>query len=401
MARNIITGIDAGSSTIRIIVAEQKKDGALNILGISQRQSEGIRKGYVINLDDAVKSAESAIRMAEKSSSLPVKRAVLAVGGIGLGSIKSKGVIMVSRADSEVTDYDVKRAVDQSEANLPNLSNRKIIHTIPLHYKIDNNPVVGRPVGMVGAKLEVETFFITCLNQHLSDLVKTVESAGVAVDDIIASPLAMAHAILTKNQKEVGSILVNIGASTVSMVIFEEGLPISLEILPLGSDYITNDIALGLQIPLDEAEKIKIDYNDGNTNNKRKLSDIIEARLNDIFEVVEAHLKKINRQEMLPGGIVLTGGGSNLFNLEQTAKACLRLPARIGTFTLKKDYSVKNISAATTNVREQILNDPSWSTVLGLCLMDAEEASSGFSGEDRKKNGFLKSLKKWLGSLLP
>jgi cell division protein FtsA len=213
----------------------------------------------------------------------------------------------------------------------------------------------------------------------------------------------MSHAILTKNQKEVGCVLVNIGASTVSVVVFEEGHPISLEVFPLGSDYITNDIALGLQVPLDEAEKIKIDYTDGSTNgnNKRKLSDIIEARLNDIFEVVESHLKKINREETLPGGIVLTGGGSNLFNLEEAAKSCLRLPARIGTFALKKDYSAKNITAQTTVMKDQVLNDPSWSTALGLCLMNANESSGDYADDDRKKNGIIKNIKKWLGSLLP
>jgi len=402
MARNIITGIDAGSSTIRVIVAEQKKDGLVNILGASQKQSEGIRRGYVTHLDDAAKGIENAVRAAEKSSTIPIKRAFVAIGGIGLGSIKSKGTIMISRADGEVTDYDVKRVVDQSEANLPNISNRRILHTIPLHFKIDGNPVIGRPAGMTGAKLEVETFFITCLGQHLSDLIKTVESAEVAVDDVVASPLAMSQAILTKAQKEVGCILVNIGASTVSVVVFEEGLPISLEVFPFGSDYITNDIALGLQVPLDEAEKIKINYsNSSSSGNKRKLSDIIEARLNDIFELIEAHLKKINRQEMLPGGVVLTGGGSSLFSLEEIAKASLHLPAKIGTFSLRKDYSPKNITAAASNLKEQILNDPGWSTALGLCLMNAGENSYEFADEDRLKKGFGKSIKKWFHSLLP
>jgi len=402
MARNIITGIDTGSSIIRVMVTEQKKDGLINILGTSQKQSEGIRRGYVTHLDDAAKSIENAIKAAEKSSTIPIKRALVAIGGIGLSSIKSKGLIMISRADGEVTNYDVKRAVDQSEANLPNISNRKIIHTVPLHFKIDNNPVIGRPVGMTGSKLEVETFFITCLNQHLSDLIKAVELAGVAVDDVVASPLAMSQAILTKAQKEVGCILVNIGASTVSVVVFEEGLPISLEVFPLGSDYITNDIALGMRVPLDEAEKIKIDYsNVSSSGNKRKLSDIIEARLNDIFELIESHLKKISRQEMLPGGIVLTGGGSNLFNLEEVAKVCLNLPARIGTFSLKKDYSPKNITAITSNLKDQILNDPSWSTALGLCLMNINENSYEFADEGRIKKGFSQGIKKWFRSLLP
>ena len=403
MARNIIAGIDAGSSSVRVIIAEQKKDGGLSILGASQKQSEGIRRGYITNIEDAAKSIKGAVKATEKMSGLPVKRAVVAIGGIGLGSLKSKGSVMISRADGEVTDYDIRRAVDQSEANLSNLANRKIIHSIPLHFKIDNSPVLGRASGMTGGKLEVETLFVTCLNQHLNDLIKAVEMAGVAVDDVMASPLAMSQAILSKTQKEVGCVLANIGAATVSLVVFEEGLPISLEVFPLGSDYITNDIALGLQVTLDEAEKLKIDFSNasGTLSSKRKLSDIIEARLNDIFELVEGHLKKINREEMLPGGIVLTGGGSNLYSLEEIAKDYLRLPAKIGIFSPRKDFSLKNVTAPSGNMREQIFNDPGWSTALGLCLLNSGENSFEVAGEKNSRKGISSSLKNWFRSLLP
>jgi cell division protein FtsA len=392
MARHIITGIDAGSSRIRAIIAEQKKDGGLTILGANQKQSEGIRRGYIVNLEDAAQSINATVKSLEKASGMPVKRAIVAVGGISLSSIKSKGMIMISRADGEITEYDVKRAISQSEANLPNISNRRIIHTIPLHFKIDGNLVLGRPVGMSGTKLEIETLFITCLNQHLSDIIKTIESTGVAVDDVVASPLAMSYTVLTKYQKEVGCVLANIGASTVSIVVFEEGLPISLEVFPIGSTHITNDIALGLRLPLDEAEKLKVDYGRDNSLSKRKLSDIIEARLNDIFELIESHLKKINRNEMLPGGIILTGGGSNLFSLEEIAKSSLRLPAKIGIFSLQENQSLKNIIASSSNLKEQILNDPGWSVALGLCIMKE-------SGKTESKT--IQSIKRWFRSFLP
>jgi len=401
MARNIITGIDAGSSLIRVIVAEQKKDGSLNILGVSQKQAGGIRRGYVVNPEDAAKSINSAIKSAGKTSGIPIKRAVISVGGISLDSIKAKGTVMVSRADGEVTDYDVKRVISQSEANRLNISNRHIVHIIPLSFKIDGNLVLGKPAGMIGTKLEVETLFITCLNQHLSDIVKTVESLGITVDDVICSLLAMSHTVLTKYQKEVGCVLANIGASTVSIVVFEEGLPISLGVFPIGSTHITNDIALGLQVPLDEAEKLKVDYGGENSVSKRKLSDIIEARLNDIFELIESHLKKINRQGMLPGGIILTGGGSNLFSLEEIAKASLRLPAKIGTFSLQENHSLKNITASSNNLKEQIFNDPGWSTALGLCIMSLDENSSGITETNRTKGKISQNIKRWFRSLLP
>lgn len=399
MARNIITGIDAGTSTLRIIVIEQKKDGSFFVLGAGQKKSEGIKRGYIVNMDDATKSINAVSRITEKSSGIPVKNAVISIGGISLGSIKSKGMIMVSRADNEVTDYDIKRVIDQSEANLPNLSNKCIISAIPLSFKIDGENIIGRPAGMKGTKLEVETIFITCLNQHLLDLKKTMESAGIAVDDIIASPLAMSHATLTKQQKETGCILVNIGASTVSVVVFEEGNPVSLEVFPIGSVYITNDIALGMRLTLEEAEKIKIDFDsESSAISKRKLSDIIEARLSDIFDLIESHLKKINRNGMLPAGIILTGGGSNLINLDEIAKASLRLPAKIGILRLDENAPF-NVTFASNSLKELISNDPAWSIAFGLCISGFKEGSGIENINIFKKIG--NKFKNWFKLLIP
>ena len=180
MARNIITGIDIGSSAIRIVVAEQKKgSGNIHILSVSQKDSRGIKRGYVVNFDEAVKSVRQTMKIAEKASGIQIKHAYIAVGGISLDSANSKGAVMVSRADNEITEYDIKRAIAQSETELPNLANRKIIHNIPIIFKVDGSVVLGRPTGMKGTRLEVETLFITCLSQHLSDLIKTVETAEI------------------------------------------------------------------------------------------------------------------------------------------------------------------------------------------------------------------------------
>ena len=403
MGRNIIAGIDAGTSAIKVVIAEQKRGGrGLNILGASKKLSSGIRRGYVANFDEASKSIISSIRGAEKMADTTIKRAYVAAGGISLGSIKSKGMVMISRADGEVTEYDVKRVISQGEANLSNISNRRIIHTFPLNFKIDNNLVIGRPAGMKGSKLEVELLFVTCLNQHLFDLIKAVESAGVAVDDIFASPIAAGFATLNGHQKEAGCVLANIGSGTVSIAVFEESLPISLEIFPIGSTHITNDIALGLQIPLEEAEKIKIDYGslDG-TISKRKLSDIVEARLNDIFELIERHLKKINRDGLLPAGIILTGGGSSLVSLEDIAKASLRLPAKVGVPFRAQNHNNLSISG---NSKDQILNNPEWSVALGLCMMGFNEEKNG-GGVRSGGRGIIPktkdALKRWFRSFLP
>lgn len=384
MARNIITGLDIGSSTIRALAIEQKNDGTLNILASAQKDSEGVKRGSITNLDDAARTIRSTVKSLEKTIGKPIRSVVLSVGGISLGSARSKGMIRTSKADGEITEHDIKRLIAQSESNLTNIANKKIIHVIPLSFKVDNAIVQGRPTDMKGLKLEVETMFVTCISIHLADMVKTVESAGLAVDDVVAAPLATSCAVLTKQQKETGCILANIGASTVSVVVFEDGLPISLEVFPIGSSHITNDIALGLQVPLDEAEKIKINYGYETPSSKKKLYDIIEARLHDIFEMIEAHLKKINRNRVLPAGIVLSGSGSNLFSLEDMAKTALKLPAKVGALLPNSNQSL--ISASTPgNLKDQILNNPGWSVALGLCIAGANGGAIQEEGKSRPR----------------
>ncbi len=384
----IINGIDIGSSAIRMIVAEEKKDAdGFNILAVAKKESRGIRKGYIVNFEEAVDSVRETIKIAEKLSGIKIKSSFIAIGGISLGSVKSKGTAMVSRADNEVTDNDAKRAIDQSENNLPNLANRKIIYQKPITYKLDGSFVLGHPIGMKGTKLEVETIFITCLIQHFSDFTKIAESAGIAIDDIIPSSLAASYIVLSEKQKEAGCILVNVGASTVSVMVFEENLPVSLEVFPIGSTHITNDIALGLQIPIEEAEKIKIEYGAENSM-KKKIENIVEARLNDIFELIENHLKKINKNGFLPAGIILTGGGSNLSTIEEVARASLRLPAKIGYYRPDKEGL-----SITGNQKEQILKDPSWSVALGLCAYGLKEMDNGINTRRRAKNMFWRILK--------
>ncbi len=400
MARNIITGIDAGTSAVKVVIAELKEDGHLHILSAAQKNSDGIRRGFITNFDDASQSIKSAIRSAEKTAGMPVKNAYVSVGGISLGAIKTKSSVMIGRADSEVADYDIKRLFDQCEANLENsLSNKQILHEIPLHYRIDGSQVMGKPVGLKGNKLESEVLYITCLNQHLADIIKGVETAGVSIKDVVASPVAASMVALNKYQKEVGCVLANIGAGSVSIIIFEEGIPISLEVFPIGSKHITNDIALGFQIPLEEAEKLKIEFGSDISVSKRKLNDIIEARLNDIFELIESHLKKINRNGLLPAGIILTGGGAGLFSLEEIAKASLRLPAKVAV-PLPPQPQIFTISG---NYKEQIINDPGWSVALGLCVWGIKKDGVGGQVPDRGrgKTGIKQTLKQILKTFVP
>ncbi len=379
MARNIITGIDVGTSSIRVLVTEYFKDKpGPTVLGTAHKESRGLRHGYIVNFEDASAAIADAIREAEKNAKVKISRALLAVGGQSLGTLEGMASVAVSRADSEVTDVDVKRVIAASESNLRDRANRKILHTIPLAYKIDGKKVLVRPHGMKGGILEVRTLFVTCLEQHLDELVSAVEAAGVRVDDVIASPIAESSVVLTKLQKRAGVVLANIGAETVSISVYEEGIPVSLHVFPIGSTDITNDIALGLKVPLEEAERIKKFRDEGNL--KRKVDEIIEARLSDIFELIEAHLKKIGKNGLLPAGIILTGGGSIIAMIEDLAKSSLKLPAKV---------------ASPKEIR-----DLSWAIAYGLCILgrdpDSDDASFGTKIAKQTTNSLIGWFKQFL-----
>ncbi|MCR4343035.1 MAG: cell division protein FtsA [Patescibacteria group bacterium] len=391
MARNIIAGLDVGTSIIRIIITEQRKgEPSPRILSFHQCPSAGIKHGYITDYNEAVVSIKKCISEAQMKAGVTIKQIYLGIGGISLDSLRSKGSVIISRADSEVSEHDVKRAISQSEDELPNIINRTILHTIPINFKIDGSTIFGRPIGMKGKKLEVEMLFITIMTQHLDDLIRAVEEAGLAVNDVTASPIAESHFILNKKQKDAGVILANIGAETVSIVVFEEGAPISMAVFPIGSAHITNDIALGMKIPLEEAEGMKINYNE-EAPQRKKLGDIIEARLHDIFELIDNHLKKIGRNGLLPAGIVLTGSGSNLTSLEDIAKYTLKLPAKIGLATLSDPKKPDG---------QKQLNDLGFSVAYGLCIIGNNESDyAGISSEITKKTKNI--LVKYLQILLP
>lgn len=393
MAKNISVGIDIGTYQIKVVVVEGVKENdrqSHKIIGTGFAESKGLRHGYIINPVDTSISLKKAIAQAEKTAGIKIKKALLSIGGIGVSGVVSHGSMVIPRADSEITEMDVKSVLNIAESEIPaNMSvNRKIIHTIPIAYKIDGRPVLGKPVGMKGIKFETKALFITCLEHHLEDIIEAVENLDIEVVNIMASPLAGGLVTLTKTQKIAGCVLANIGSETVSVVVYENNIPISLEIFPIGGTDITNDIALGLKIPLEEAEDIKI--NDGRENlyPKKKLDEIIVARLSDIFELIEAHLKKIGRSGLLPAGIILTGGTSGVSTIEDMAKATLRLPSKVASMNF------------TTDLKNCQIKDSSWSVAYGLCiwgLSDGEDVPLGVqAGTGIKTNKLFGWLKQFL-----
>ena len=393
MNKNITVGIDIGTHQIKVVIAEANPKGLPTVLGVGFSESKGLRHGYIIHIQDTAASIRQAVAQAEKSSGIKIKEAYISIGGIGLGSLVSHGQSTITKADLEITKLDIEKAIEVSQTNIPTSSilNKKIVYTIPIGYKIDNKLSLGDPEGMHGAKLEVKTLFITCLEHHFHDIVRAAEEAGISILDIIAAPIAASIVTLNNAQKTAGCVLANIGAETVSIVVYENSIPISLEVFPVGSNDITNDIALGLKIPLEEADKLKL----GSTGNypKKRLEEIIVARLSDMFELIETHLKKIDKNGLLPAGIVITGGGSRVATIEDLAKAYLKLPSRV----------TGPLVGQNTNSKIQV-KDPMWSVAYGLCVL-------GFLNDDEYaiKIGwgpkFIKPMKnsfvKWITQFLP
>lgn len=390
MSRGITAGIDVGTYEVRVVVAQQNTENSLpTILGTGRAESKGLRHGYIINTNDVVRSVDLAVKQAEKSSGISIKRAFISIGGVGLSGLNSQGSTIVSRADQEITEADTEQAVLSAEESIPGalMQNRKIIYSIPTSWKIDGKPVFGRVLGMKGVKLETKTLFVSCIEPHMDDLVEAVERAGVEVIDVVASPIAASFVTLSKSQKIAGCVLANIGAETVSIVVFENNIPLSLEVFPIGGADITNDIALGLKISLEEAESIKMGGVTATSYSKKKLEDIISARLGDIFELIEAHLKKIGKSGILPAGIIITGGSSSLGLIEDLARSYLRLPSRIASLNIG-------------NGKFQI-KDSSWSVAYGLCIIGNLPDEEERLGLKKQSKNIFKKVLKTLKQFLP
>jgi cell division protein FtsA len=397
----IATGIDIGTYQVKVVIS-QHQDGSQmpKIIGVGFAESKGLRHGYIINQTDAIRSIRKAIKQAEKSARVRVESAYISVGGIGLVSEVSSGSVIISRADNEITDLDVEKAMKDSQDNLPKnfIQNRQIIHSIPVEYKIDSKNILGNnPVGMKGVKLETKVLYITSLSHHLQELIQTIENSGVEITDVMAAPLAAGLVTLSKTEKIAGCILANIGSETVSIVVYEDDIPVSLEVFPIGANDITNDIALGLKVSIEEAEKIKIDRDQGYTSSdipKKKLDDIIESRMSDIFDLIDAHLKKINKSGLLPAGIIITGGGSKMIDTKDLAKAKLKLPSRVSSIvkSSKDDNPIK-------------IKDGTWAVAYGLCVFGlfADDSGGSISLNTGKKliKGVLRSISDWFKRFLP
>jgi len=385
MARRIATGIDIGTYQVKVVVVEEviEKSGArsLHILGTGLAESKGLRHGYIVNKEEVTASIREAKRQAESAARVPIRSAFLAVGGISLDEARATGSAIISRADQEITSLDLEKAAKMArEAAAPGFLNRHVLHSIPLEYRIDSTKVLGEPLGMKGVRLEVEYLFITCLAQHEEGLAQAVEDADIEIVDQMASPLAGSYVLLEGDQKMKGCVLANIGAETISIVVYDEGIPISVKVFPMGSGHITDDIALGFRISLEEAERVKLGRLSGAMYPRKKVDDLIVSRLLAMFSLIEKHLKSLARHSPLPAGIIISGGGAGVGSISDIARGSLKLPARLAEFRLSSDTKIR---------------DATWAVAYGLALW-------GLTGDtNAPKKNLGAQLSKFFQQFLP
>lgn len=413
----IIAGLDIGSNSIKFVAGQlpnnQGDKQLLNIIGAVSLPSAGISKGSVISIEDASNIISDALDKLERMIGHPIEDAWVGISGPHITSQKSKGVVAVSRTDGEITDDDVERAIDAARG-ISTPSNYEILHVVPRRFSIDGQTEIKDPVGMSGIRLEVDAQIIEGLSSQIKNLTKCVYRTGLDIEDVVLSVLAASEVVLTNRQKELGAVVIDIGGATTSVIVYEEGDVLHTSVLPIGSDHITSDIAIGLRVSIDTAEKIKLEYGIATPNHidkkeeidlsqidrqeeqsvsRKYISSIIEARVEEIFEKVDQELLKVDRSGMLPAGAVIIGGGAKLPGIVEVAKSKLRLPVSLG--------SLQGVTSSIDKV-----NDLSYLTAVGLVVwgekMIPDRGGSRLSFSRFKSIAEVSGkINKWFKSLIP
>jgi cell division protein FtsA len=407
----IYVGIDIGSSKIATVIGKREGEDHLSIIGVGVSRSTGLKKGVVTEIEETVSGIAESIEIAERMAGVEVGVASVNINGSSIVSVNSNGVVGVGRADKEIGAEDIQRAEEAAQA-VQISPNKEILHVFPRCYKVDDQEGVKDPVGMQGIRLEVETHVVAVSVQASGNLHKVMTQSGIKIQDEIATPLASAKSVAHKRQIDLGCVVIDIGAATTGIAVYEDGEIYYTRVLPIGGMHITNDIAIGLRTSIDIAEKVKIKYGsawhktvsekdkidlsaidikeEGEVS-KRHLAEIIEARYEEILTMVRDELKKIGREALLPAGAIITGGTAKLPGAEEKAKEALKLPVEIG--------KPHNLFGMTDKAY-----DPQMSTVVGLMLYNFEEAGGGKTPKISSKdstNKFLNTAKKIFQSFLP
>ncbi len=372
-------GLDIGTSAVRCVVGViNAQDSKPSIMGYGRSVNLGMRKGVVVHVDDVAEAIVQAVTEAERVSGIPISRATLNINGAHVSGMNSKGVIAISAANREISDDDRLR-VEEAATVVKLPPNREIIQVFAKNYSLDGQSNIKDPVGMRGVRLEVDTHIVTAATPNVRNLEMALEKSQIHINHRVVSSLAAAEAVLSRQQKEAGTVLLDIGAGTTNLVVIEDGEVQHVAVLPIGGLHITNDLAIGLKTDLDIAEAVKVNHaslvvgaekkgilrvvsatDSGDEQHSFKSSDvhmIVEARIEELFEYVDKELQRIHRSKKLPGGAVLVGGTAKLPGLAEYVRGHLELPSRIG--------KLQPMSGLVDTV-----DDVSYSTAAGLMLLD-------------------------------
>ena len=350
--RGTMVGVDFGTAAITTVVLQEKKDRKRAVIGVGSSPSAGMRRGSIVDVEEAARALTKSIAEASRQSGVEIRRGYVGLGGTHLGSSTARSAIAVSRADGEVTDEDVQRVIQAAGNVLAKNPNREVIHLIPRQFKVDGEASIAEPVGMVGMKLEADVLVVDAAKGSLQNFIKCCELVGFEIEDWMSGTIAAAEVLLSKKQKELGVMLLDLGADTSDFAVFEEGRLIDVGSFPIGGNHITSDIAIGFRTPVGVAEEIKVRFanatflerpgakretialadfveGDNSVYHLRDLAEIISARLTDIFELASKALKKTGRAGLLPGGVVLTGGVADIPGIHEVARRELKLPVEV------------------------------------------------------------------------
>lgn len=398
-----IVGLDVGSHSIKAAVAEFKKGGQLSLHRVIKLPSAGLRRGVIDDLPETTRALNQVLGEIKKVSKSAIKNIFLGVGSSDFKIQPSKGIVAVARADSEIHQDDVDRAVEASQAlKLP--LNRMVVHLIVREFVVDDTADIRDPRGMIGNRLEVNSLVVDAFTPYIKNLTKCVEGAGGGISGLFFSPLAAGRAVLSKNQKELGAVLIDIGFGKTSICVYEENKLVHTAVFPVGSGNVTNDLAIGLKLSIGAAENIKLSLGTAliketpgreqvelnkfdsaakGAVSRRYISEIIEVRLAEILEFVNNELKCIGRSAKLPAGAVLVGGGAKIPSLVDLTKQELRLSSQVGV-----PNALEIGSAGTESSAE--FEDPELATVFGLLLMGSDQIRG--AGSIKGGGGWLRKI---------
>lgn len=396
--REIIAGLDIGTTKVCLVLGEVSRDGSIEIIGVGTSPSRGLKRGMVVDLESTISSIQEARRKIEALADIKVDSVYIGIAGGHISSLNNRGKVAINKDSREITSGDIKMVLEAAKS-ISLAFDREIIHILPRDFIVDGYDGIKDPVGMSGLSLEVEAHVITGVSTAIDNVAKSVKRSGLNINEIVLQPIASSEAVLTQAEKELGVILVDIGGGTTDIAIFSKGNIWHTAVLPVGGNHVTNDIAIGLRTPLFKAEELKIKYgqalsyfvdpreiievtsaSERDTRNVERvfLSEIIEARMQEIFGLVAMEIKRSGYRDYLAGGVVITGGASLMPGLTELVKKRLGLPVRIG--------APEKIKGLVENI-----NSPVYATAIGLIRYGFNYGSS-FLEEEEEETPILENV---------